>query len=90
MGAHSGHPAKRIRLLVLVLGLVIVVAACGGNDAHRATTASTTPPPTSAATGTPTSTAGSRDEIAQLFDYDRRRPFAPGGNPRRCPDTARP
>jgi uncharacterized protein len=76
MGAYSGHPAKRIRLLLLVLGLVIVIAACEGNDARRTTTASNTPGPASGATGTPTSAARSRDEIAQLFDYDRRRPLA--------------
>jgi ABC-type glycerol-3-phosphate transport system substrate-binding protein len=73
MGAYSGHPAKWIRLLLLVLGMLIVVAACAGNDARPAATSSITPSPTSGSTGTPTSSARSRDEVARLFDYDRRR-----------------
>jgi dienelactone hydrolase len=78
MGADRGHPAKRIRLLLLVLGLAVGVAACGGNDARQGATSSITPPqtPTSGATGTPTSAARSREEVVRLFAYDRRRPLA--------------
>ena len=82
MGAYSGHPANRTRLLLLVLGLVIVVAACEGNDARPGASSSPPPPPT------PTSAAPSREEVVRLFDYDRRRPLAvtklgshPGGVP---------
>jgi hypothetical protein len=57
MGACSGHPAKRIRLLLLILGLVIVVAASGGNDAGPAATSSINPPRTSGGTEPPTSGA---------------------------------
>jgi hypothetical protein len=70
MGAYSGHPAKRIRLLLLVLGLAVVVAACGGNDARPGASSSITLPPTL------TSAARSREELVRLFDYDRRRPLA--------------
>ena len=76
MGAYSGHPAKRIRLLLLVLGLVIVVAACGGNNAIPAATSGTSQPPTSGIIATPTSDTLSRGEVARLFHYDRRRPLA--------------
>lgn len=76
MGAHSGHPAKRISLLLLVLGIVSVVAACGRNDASPAATSGTSPPPTSGTIATPTSSAASGGDLTRLFDYDRRWPLA--------------
>jgi dienelactone hydrolase len=76
VGAHSGHLAKRSSLLLLLLGIISVLAACGGDDASPPASSGTGPPRTSGATATPTSGTLSRDEIAKLFNYDRRRPLA--------------
>ena len=48
MGAYSGHPAKRIRLLLLVLALPAV--GCGGDSDDSGTTSSSSG--TSTASGT--------------------------------------
>jgi uncharacterized protein len=88
MDAYSGHSAKLVRLLFFVLGLVIVVAACGGTDAGPAATSSISPSSTPGAAGTVTSAVPSREAVARLFDYDRRRPLAVtelGGHTGRVP-----
>jgi uncharacterized protein len=82
-GAHNGHPAKRTRLLVLLLGITSVATACNNNDANQVAPSGATLPPPSGATPTA--------EVMRLFRYDRRLPLAItklGSNTGRLPAEA--
>jgi uncharacterized protein len=81
MRAYGSHPARRTKLLVVVLGIAGAVAACGNNQASPAARSATTVTP-------PSSGATAPAEVTRLFTYDRRQPLAVtglGGNTGRLP-----
>lgn len=84
MRAYDPHPARRTKLLVVVLGIASALAACGNNQASpAATSAPTVTPPSSGATPPA--------EVTRQFSYDRRQPLAVtglGGNTGRLPAEA--
>jgi hypothetical protein len=69
MRACGPHPARRTRLLVVVLGIASALAACGNNQASPAARSATT-------VTTPASGATPPAEVIRLFAYDRRQPLA--------------
>jgi uncharacterized protein len=69
MRACGPHPARRTRLLVVVLGIASALAACGNNQASPAATSATTVTP-------PSSGATPPAKVTRLFAYDRRQPLA--------------
>jgi dienelactone hydrolase len=84
MRAYDPHPARRTKLLVVVLGIASALAACGNNQANPATRSATTVTP-------PSSGATPPAEVTRLFTYDRRQPLAVtnvGGNTGRLPAEA--
>jgi hypothetical protein len=68
MKACGPHPARRTRLLVVVLGIASALAACGNNQASPAARSATT-------VTTPASGATPPAEVTRLFAYDRRQPL---------------
>ena len=67
--ACDTHPARRTKLLVVVLRIASIVAACRNNQASPAATSGTTATPSLGAPPHPPRTHG-------LFDYERRQPLA--------------